>query len=374
MDINKIFMTGAVKLPWPTVAAGASIPSDMQATSLCVSCTTRECIVQRPSLLGKVCEFGLSYYGAQISGVPVVVYGLTGLSDRQELVKRFGRARKNELQGRNVTQAEISNWIEGIKRLDKMLQEEQDAELGEKLEALHETPKLAEEIRRAAESLILSKDGNSLEDKLLTASQSERTIFKASELLVETFDLLTVFLNPESAGLGEINSIEPYRLIHKLSFVLNTRRDESQVRRQVRFIGESRKRYKVLDSFKIVPMTLLNNALKYSLGRQDIEVSFEDSLSNTKISISSVGPLIEPADSTKIFQRGYRGQAAKRLHSEGMGIGLYVAQAAARANGTWVQVQSTDLGTNFNGHRLARNCFSFEVRDVPPRSTGARRN
>jgi Histidine kinase-, DNA gyrase B-, and HSP90-like ATPase len=370
MELRKLFETGALRLPWPTLVGGEPIAADMEPLSLCRDCKSKGCSASRLSMLGQICEFGLSYYGAMVSGVPIVIYGLTGLSDKELLIKRVGRAKKDELRGRGPNQATVVSWIESIKKLERVLQSEQDALIGDKLEALHETPKIAEEIRRSAEALIFSKNGANLEEKFSAATVQERTLYKASQILVDTFDLLTVFLNPESASLGELESLEPYRLIHKLSFVLNSSGDGGR-RCIVRFQGESRRRYLLHDSFKIIPMVLLNNAFKYTVGGQSVEIVFEDKARSTLISVISYGPLIAEEELSKIFMRRYRGGAAKKLNSEGMGIGLFVAQAAAKANGTRIGVTSKAMGTTLNGYEMAVNCFSFEVKDASQRRIDA---
>ncbi|MBU3641682.1 ATP-binding protein [Polynucleobacter sp. Fuers-14] len=366
MEIRKLLKTSAFRAPWPTRIGGDVVASLMQEPSICKKCKTHSCVTERPMLLGSVCSDGLTYFGTSVSGIHLVIYGLTSLSNREVLGKKFGTQRKHELKGRAISQSDVNNWIESIKQLDKILQEERDLDLGEKLEALHETPKLAEEIKIAAEYLIQGKPGVTLEEKFNASSRIEKTIFKASQILVDTFDLLTVFLNPDSAGLGELISVMPYKLIHKLTFILSTQSDE-RTKKIVNFVGSCRSEYKVFDSFKIIPMALLNNALKYSLGNQNVEVHFEEQGQSTKISIVSIGPYLDDDEIKMIYQRGYRGASAKKINSAGMGIGLYVAQAAAQANGTTIKASSTLLKTKLNGHDLARNTFTFYAHDAPSR-------
>jgi hypothetical protein len=364
MDIIELLASGALNVPWPTRAGADRVGSGMPEPSDCSACATLECIARSGSILGQTCSFGLTYYSALVRNYPITVYGLTGLSDREALGKRLGRTRRDELKGRGIRQVDIHRWFEGLRKVDKLLQTSIDRELGDKLEALHETPKIAEKIRLAAEQIIYSKRGATLEDKFEASTTQERIIYKASEVLVDTFDLLTVFINPNSASLGLPSGIEPFKLIHKLIVLLN-----GEPFRRVIFNGECRRRYDLLDSFKILPMTILNNAFKYSLGSQPVEISFTDLPSHTRISITNTGPLIDQDDLPLIFDRRFRGDNARRMNSEGMGIGLYVAQQAARANGTVVEVESLSLGSLLNGLPLARNTFRFDVRDVASRRT-----
>lgn len=367
MDIIDLLESGALKVPWPTRIGNHVVGSDMAPPSICSECPTNECAHWKGSVLGQTCSQGMTFYSASVQDVPVTVYGLTGRSSREDLVKRLGRNRKGDLKGRAIGQSEIHGWFESLRRIDKLLQDAMNRELGDKLEALHETPKLAQKIRIAAEQIIFSKRGNSLDEKFLSATAHEKSIYKASEILVDTFELLTVFINPESARLGNTAVIEPFKLIHKLSIALNTPADGGEQPRRVNIEGTCHKRYQLLDSFKIVPMTILNNAFKYSLGQQPVEICFEDREACTRISIANYGPLIVPDDLPRIFERRFRGDIARQIDSDGMGIGLFVAQQAALANGTSVSVVSTDVGTSLNGYTLARNTFSFEARDVPSR-------
>ena len=77
-------------------------------------------------------------------------------------------------------------------------------------------------------------------------------------------------------------------------------------------------------SFEMVPLLLLENAVKYSYGYGD-EVTVEFSEQNDDqliVTISAYSPYCSKEESSKIFEKGFRGKHARKI-SDGSGIGLY---------------------------------------------------
>lgn len=76
---------------------------------------------------------------------------------------------------------------------------------------------------------------------------------------------------------------------------------------------------------------LLENAVKYSDARSTIVMSAERATiekvgQSLIISVRSTGLPVKPEETNQIFQRGFRGSAAKQKVPAGTGIGLYLAK------------------------------------------------
>lgn len=335
MTLNDILETGCFNLPWPTSIDRKLITTGRQEPLFCAQdCRFRHCLDGSGTLLGRTCPDGFTYYQAKLGNATIVCHGTLSENWRSLVKKNIASKYKDDLKGRSLNAVLFNAWLKNIKKFWILMEHDREKLISEALHPLHETPKLAEEIRNAAESLIHARPGNTFDEKFDVATAIEKTLFKASELLVDSFDLLTVFFNPDSARLGELHGIEPYKLIDKLSRILAISRSGG-VRKRVRLSGTSFRRYEVLESFKLIPLVLLGNAIKYSM-QGDVVVDFSEKPGCTEISFLSNGPIIYQDELDYIFQRGARGRSAQAMDRDGMGIGLFVAKMSAEANGTTI--------------------------------------
>ena len=92
---------------------------------------------------------------------------------------------------------------------------------------------------------------------------------------------------------------------------------------------------------------LVDNAAKYSTPGSVITISAERRGKETVLSVHNNGPVIEPEDRERIFERFYRGKGSEHL-AAGTGIGLSVTKRAAEAHGGRAWVDSEEgRGTTF---------------------------
>ena len=85
---------------------------------------------------------------------------------------------------------------------------------------------------------------------------------------------------------------------------------------------------------------LLDNALKYSPGQDEILVSVHAGETHVSISVEDYGMGIAPDDLRRIFGKFERGAAAKASSIRGTGLGLAMVQAIMTAHGGSVSVDS----------------------------------
>ncbi|WP_445772168.1 ATP-binding protein [Rheinheimera sp.] len=129
--------------------------------------------------------------------------------------------------------------------------------------------------------------------------------------------------------------------------------------RKIRIMGEVRGKHSVYESFKVIPLSLLQNAIKY--GRTgDVEIVFDERDSELTFSVVSYGDLIPEHELEKIFSRGYRTEKAKKMAVEGNGLGLYALKVVAEAHGFGIEAKSTPHGDRTRNE--AKNIFSVFIR------------
>ena len=80
-------------------------------------------------------------------------------------------------------------------------------------------------------------------------------------------------------------------------------------------------------------MNLLDNAVKYSGDRVDVDVAVTRDGPRARVSVSDGGVGLSPLEIKRIFHRFYRvpGPLTRRMH--GTGLGLFIVQTAARRHG-----------------------------------------
>jgi PAS domain S-box-containing protein len=94
---------------------------------------------------------------------------------------------------------------------------------------------------------------------------------------------------------------------------------------------------------------LLANAQKYSPEGSTVTVSVTADERTTTVSVQDEGMGLDEADLTKVFQRGYRAESARRL-TTGRGLGLYFGYGIVEAHRgrMWVESAGTGKGSTFH--------------------------
>ena len=87
------------------------------------------------------------------------------------------------------------------------------------------------------------------------------------------------------------------------------------------------------DDVRQILANLLGNALAYSSGDDVvIRARAADEPDKVAIDVADTGPGIAPDELARVFEFGFRGQAARELKVPGLGAGLWVCRELARRN------------------------------------------
>ena len=98
---------------------------------------------------------------------------------------------------------------------------------------------------------------------------------------------------------------------------------------------------------------LISNALRHTPSGGEIKVEARRTGSGVEVTVSDTGEGIRPQDIPHIFERFYRGDAARSRNrgTGGAGLGLAIARGIVRAHGGDIQVESQlGQGTRFTFH------------------------
>jgi len=302
------------------------------------------------------CEFGLTYYQGAVGETKIVVYGVIG-SDRTTLPK--DRHFKMLSKGRSVAESAFNSWIQTLRRLLEYVGEEADDRVADTVHSFHDTVKWARQIHTVAEKLIYKGCEKSFEDCINDASRETKSIYKAAQLLVDTFDTAEIYINPSSASFGRKRHVQIYKLVDKVRTILQLAEGDAHNKR-LRMFGRSRNQVDVYESFKILPLALIQNAIKYAQ-TPEVDIHLDDIVGGVSVAVESTGPFIDVSERRRIFQKGYRGKWASKLNHDGVGLGLYVARHVAHAHGVDIHVDSVEQNYEHNGIQQALNRFSFSI-------------
>lgn len=360
MQVKDLFLTGAIKQPWPLMVNGAVVgSSEMGISETCKKkCGASPACSEITEEGEHICKHGLSCLSSSISNSRVTVFGVRGERNTTPL-NLYNRA---GLKGRSITKKAFAEWLGSIQGLLRGFELEFMQRQSEMLDPLHDPMRLAKQILTISNRLVQAEaNGSSYEAHVDNASLELKTLVKAAGLLNDSFDLLAIYFNPAAATYGEVTSISVHGLLTKLTSIF--RIDDHGVTKSVSKIylsGECFRNVSVYESFKLIPFALLANAVKYSL-EGPIRVRIEDLRPVIRVSVESTGPYIEEGERELIFQKKGRGKWASELE-DGKGVGLYLASVIAKAHGFTIDVSSTKNGKKVQaGVPLAVNVFSFEI-------------
>lgn len=106
----------------------------------------------------------------------------------------------------------------------------------------------------------------------------------------------------------------------------------------------------VIDQEKIrqVIMNLIDNSIKYT-AKGSVTVSVKKEADNIEFCVSDTGMGVDPDDIPHLFQKFQRGTGTFLVHTEGTGLGLYVAREMIEQHKgkIWVESKGKNKGSKF---------------------------
>lgn len=343
--LKDIFEQKILSTPWPLYVGdkffeGAKVTKASSCNIDCISEVEFKSIYK--------CSHGLSHVSKTIGGTRIVVTGvyLDSMSGSQKLNRKF----KSQKASANT----INNWLSDVESKFTSIKIISNKIAKDKFDQFHEFAKWANEINFYSNRLI-DKSKNSQARGFEAATEDLKSLYKTSVMLLDSLDTSSIYFNPESASFGHKRPTDIYSMLHKISLVLShSKSNKSRVKIQVR--GRVQNKHRVYESFKIIPLSLLQNALKYRKAN-DVEVLFEENGNSLIMKVISYGDLILENELPKLFDRGYRSSSALKSKLEGNGLGLYVASIVAKAHDFELSVASERL----TGKGVAKNTFTVFI-------------
>ncbi|PNH91947.1 sensor histidine kinase [Vibrio diazotrophicus] len=312
---------------------------------------TKECIPNdfQNVITYSRCDHGLTHYRKNVKGNRIAISEVVG--------DRYSNDGKIKYKGRSVTISDALSWYSYVERHYEVCEKIIFEKASEDFDKFHEFTKWTDQISFHAEK-VLAKYGSGLKDAYQKAPSNVKSLYKISTMLKDSLDSTGIYFNPSAAKYGKRRGTDIYRMIHKMVMILE-HTEGSAFNKKIRMKGSVNKTYEVYESFKIIPLSFIQNAIKYS-SSNEITVRFEELTDYLLISVISTGNQL-PYDIEQLCQRGYRTPWAKDIHHDGKGLGLYVSNVVAKAHSYKIGVKSKSLGYEYEGRVQAENVFYIKV-------------
>lgn len=147
----------------------------------------------------------------------------------------------------------------------------------------------------------------------------------ALSVMIDTKADIMNFISSGKASTIPESRVRPHKKCYKVIKCLEQEAYKKRIKLNI--CGESQNF--ICDApvgFEIIPFLIIENAIKYSPSNNIIDVVVQDIERNVEILFKSFGPQIENHEIDKIFEKGYRGENARKISTSGKGIGLYMVK------------------------------------------------
>jgi hypothetical protein len=204
---------------------------------------------------------------------------------------------------------------------------------------MHEIRRLNVQIKSQSEDLIMKFKSFRVPQDV---DYQVQNIFGTSTMISTRLDAYDFHVNPDAFTIAQRKPIPIYRKFEKARHCVSVMASRSQV--TIHFTGQSRLSVRGVPVLEILPFILLENAIKYSPPNQTIEVHFENTHGQSgtgtlEVSVSSIGPMLQPGEVERVFENKFRGEHARRIKT-GTGTGLHFAKLLCDLHDVQVRAES----------------------------------
>ncbi len=205
----------------------------------------------------------------------------------------------------------------------------------------HEVNKLNAQIKERCDNIFatyqLDQDGITIDAEMTNKLQQEiRTIYVASSMVFSRFMLYDYESDSKNYLRGQIFDCNVYKKFDKICKIFKNYRKKGVI---TKIEGNSHKAIKAYQSFEMIPLLIIENAVKYSFPGQTVKINFIERDSDLIVTIESKGPYIPEEEISKLYEKGYRGEQAKQV-ADGSGIGLYFVKLICDIHGIDINITS----------------------------------
>jgi signal transduction histidine kinase len=234
---------------------------------------------------------------------------------------------------------------------------------------MHEIRRLNLQIKSQAEDIIGKLQ---MDQKPHDIAYQIQSIFGTSTLITTRLDAYDFHVNPEVFATEPRRPVSIFAKFEKARHCLSMLAQRAGV--TIRVFGDTRLSLRGILVLELVPVILLENAIKYSPRDQVIDVSYVNTYDTSgtnylEVVVSSVGPALLPGEAERVFDNKFRGEHAKRA-KPGTGTGLHFAKLVCDLHDIKITATS-NAEPSFEVDEVPYSTFRIKI-VIPFRTSGKR--
>jgi len=332
------------------------------APDYCVSnCSKGKCIEEYESLeFTKKLQFKECHKGFLIAykrhhKTNFVFTGMVDVLDKAKNVKIF----KKKFKANYIPRKFVSKFVSGYEITEVSFQNGVNNRVRQLIQPYHDIKRLIGTIVSNVERIALKQNpGVGLYESTKKLDDDLTTIYKTSQLIDSYTAITDSIASPKTLKSGRTRPRGVYKSFDKMTRILRSRARERKV--NIKIQGRSFKEIPAYESLDLIPFILVDNAIKYSIEENDVEIIFSETEELLRIEIINIGCFISDEDHERIFKKFGRGEYASKFSAQGSGVGLYLCKIIANHHSATVKVESEKIGFETEGVEIAKNTVTLE--------------
>lgn len=270
----------------------------------------------------------MSFYHIEWDSERIVINGLI-VEDKNHSLEG---PRRKALRRLWTTDVHVTKEIERLKQVELAVGIIQRTAVKETISFLHDVRTSVGVVLSNAERLIGERSGVDFAQKMSLLRRENPTLFNlhgSINLLTEQLNFADLISNPDSITDGNRprSAIRPF--FYRMCKIFEVRANDRHLFIDVS--GDTSAYVYTYQSFQLVPVILLDNAVKYGTPRTNILVRFEEKPTHLEVRVTSFGEVVPETEREAIFKRYVRGSNTARM-PKGSGLGLYLAKRIVEAH------------------------------------------
>lgn len=330
---------------------------ELKQNKTCISkCNEKDCL----SLIEKnnnsteyVCSKGFDNLLFQLGEFKVILNGL--IFETNSAIPTGRKLARKEYM---VVKESLFTFLQKIHEIEKRLIEQENEATAKNFSIFHDFKTAMNIFYECTYAIINRIPGDTFEEKLKGSDPVYQDLYNAIDLMTSQLGMIDVILNPQSISFGAKYEINIFKLFAKFKILFEHLCSRKNVTIDLKstdggYINNSQ----CYQSIEFIPIILLDNAVKYAVNNSSIHIEMIQQYYSVRVSVKNVGPVVSEGNRERIFEKFFRDESAKEFTSQGIGMGLWIAQKILEAHGSKIWYDYDKKETR----KFKLNIFSFDL-------------
>ena len=334
--------------------------NDLSQNKTCLNkCKEKDCLVHFESNFSEyTCSKGYNNFLIELNTNKYIINGL--IFDSNQIIHK---GRKDSRTEWIVSETKFKEFIFKIKKIDLYIKQNINETMIKNLSMFHDFKSSMNIFFDCTQDIIHSLPGEDFQEKLNNSDKAYKNLYNALDLITSQLGMIDVVSNPKSISFGSKREISIYKLFDKIKYLFEHHRVTRKKSVNLEILNKTGKYTHnsfCYDTIEFIPLILLDNALKYSSPYSTVSIEFTQLYKKVLIKVKNIGPFVKDENRDKIFKKFYRGETGEDFTSQGLGVGLWIAQEILKTHNS---VLKYDKDKYAEGD-IGLNIFEFELETI----------